>query len=70
MIVNGVAFKIYLFDTLESVKERICVQLFPDVLNKFILDLFLNPSRRIEFGLNAIQCSRYFNVENSKIITA
>jgi glycosyltransferase involved in cell wall biosynthesis len=41
-----------------------------DVLNKFILDLFLNPSRRIEFGLNAIQCSRYFNVENSKIITA
>jgi hypothetical protein len=36
MIVNGINFKTYLFDTLESVKERVCVQFFPDVLNKFI----------------------------------
>ena len=38
--------------------------------NKFILDLFTTPNLKNEYVSNAIECSRHFSMDNSKIITS
>ena len=38
--------------------------------NKFIVDLFMNSARRLEFVQNALECSEHFSLDNAKIIEA
>ena len=60
---------------LEVIVNRFNVGLYltaenSSLINEFILDLFSSHALRNEYRINAIECSRHFNLENSKIITA
>jgi glycosyltransferase involved in cell wall biosynthesis len=54
-------------------RNNVGVYLTPEEIgeaNKFILDLFTTPNLKNEYVSNAIECSRHFSMDNSKIITS